>query len=175
MATSVKKRAASAEPTAEPAVRKPSVPKVASAKSAVKEGRASKVENKTVTKKEAIPTITVKKSATPKATEVKRATQQAKDLKSVAKDFVKAAEKLKAAVSKSVAKKTAVPKVATEKSTEKAANASVAEAAVAVKKIAASKVADTKPASQPVAVISRGKSVLNPSGAWPFPTGARPK
>ncbi|MBL8413176.1 MAG: hypothetical protein JNM42_01930 [Propionivibrio sp.] len=178
MATSAKKPAVAAKPAA-----KKVAPKAA-AKPAVKKA-APKAAAKPAAKK-AAPKAAAKpaaKKAAPKAA-AKPAAKKAAP-KAAAKPVAKKAAPKAAA--KPVAKKVA-PKAAAKPAAKKAAPKAAAKPAAkkaapkAAAKPAAKKPAAKKPAPAPQAASAPStaatpglKSALNPTGAWPFPTGSRPK
>jgi hypothetical protein len=152
MATSAKKPAVAAKPAAKKAAPK------AAAKPAVKKA-APKAAAKPAAKKAAAKPAA--KKAAPKAA-AKPAAKKAAPKAAAKPAAKKAAPK---AAAKPAAKK-AAPKAAAKKAAPKAA------AKPAVKKPAPAPQA----ASAPSTAATPGlKSALNPTGAWPFPTGSRPK
>lgn len=199
MAASVKKRVASTGSAATPRASKPSVSKTMSAVPAKKNGATTKHAATSSIKKVSTSKVNTKKQAVSDVTEVKHTARKEEKTKTIAKDIGNEAGALKAKGSKPAIKKSATAKVSTDKSTMKAASASKPGAAgddesvVAPKRVEAESSTQKTVAIKAPGKVARGakvkpksanssltatpgvKSTLNPSGAWPFPTGNRPK
>ena len=201
MAASVKKRAAATESAAIPRASKSSAPETVGARSAAKSGAIAKPVVTPSTKKVTASKGDTKKPAISGIIEAKPIAKKEKNSKAAARDIGKAAGTLKTVGQEPIGEKSTVTEVATDKSSTKTSGVSKTGAADGAKKVTAQKRVEAEPAAQNTVVVkapkkvakkveaaspptqansslaatSGAKSVLNPSGAWPFPTGNRPK